>query len=337
MRALTMTLVLLISSVLLLGWYSFGGMRLGTPTRELVFATGPVDLPARVTHEQMQSPALVATVLETSGWLHGFRVELVDGQGRTVPSEVLHHVKVLSGTQRELFSPIMMRVVGAGAETKPVQLPRSLGYPLRRGDTLVISAMLHNPTATAYQGLRVRVIAQYTPRTATSEPEAVYPFLVHVEPDSNNVYDLPPGYSERSRLIQPAIAGRVIGLGGHLHRYGVRLELQDLTTGAVLWTVESVRDSAGNVLEVPSRFFLLRSGPHIKPDHVYRISGVYFNPTSDTLRAAGMTTFGGALQPEAGVAWPALDRADPIYRRSLAEELGTGLGGPSAPAAKHHH
>jgi hypothetical protein len=193
--------------------------------------------------------------------------------------------------------------------------------------------MLHNPGATSYQGVRVRVIIQYSPRTAPPEPETVYPFFAHVTPpDSNSAYDLPPGLSQRSRLIQPAIAGKVIGLGGHMHRYGVKLLLEDLTIGKTLWEAAPVRDSAGNILEVPTRLFLWRGGLHIRPDHVYRLTGVYMNPTGDTLRGGGMATMGGALQPASNVRWPTPNPAHPIFQRDLAQELGA-----AASAHRHHH
>ena len=305
--------------------------RLPAPRRELPLESAPVDLPARATHETARQPAASTHVLAAGGWLHGFRVELVDGHGRLAPPELLHHVKVLSRSQRELFEPIMLRLVGAGSETKPVGLPGALGYPLRAGDTLLVTAMLHNPTATTYHGLRVRVLLQYSPRSAPPEPEVVYPFFAHVTaPDSDSFYDLPPGLSQRSRLLQPAVNGRVIGLGGHLHRYGVRLTLEDITSGTLLWNSEAVRDSAGNVLEVPTRFFLWRGGLRLRADHVYRLTGHYFNPTGDTLRNAGMATVGGALQPDLRTRWPRLDREHPVYLKDLAQELGTATHGHSA-------
>jgi hypothetical protein len=306
------------------------------PRRELPLESAAVDLPARANHEYAPQPAASFHVLKASGWLHGFRIELVDGQGRPAPAELLHHVKVLSRNQRELFQPIMLRVIGAGAETKRVELPGALGYPLRAGDTLLVTAMLHNPTAAAYDGVRVRVILQYSPRSTPPEPEVVFPFFAHVTaPDSDSFYDLPPGLSQRSRLIQPAVGGRVIGLGGHLHRYGVRITLEDVTTRTLLWSTDAVRDSSGHVHEVPTRFFLWRGGLRLRADHVYRVTGHYLNPTGDTLRNAGMTTMGGALQPDLRARWPRLDREHPTYLQDLAQELGTGAHGHKAHG-RHH-
>jgi hypothetical protein len=322
--------------VLVVGWYSWVKAFRYPPERDLVLEVGPVDLPASSTHEGAMQPLPTRHVLEQNGWLHGFRIELVDAGGHRVPSELLHHVKVVSMNRRELFHPIMLRVIGAGAETQPPALPRALGYPLHEGDTLLITAMLHNPGSRAYGDVRVRVIGRFTPSAGRPEPFEVFPFFTHVTaPDSTSSYDLPPGRSERSRLIQPAIGGRVIGLGGHLHRYGVELTLEDITTGELLWKSEAVRDSAGNVLEVPVRFFLWRGGLPLRSDRVYRMTGVYFNPTGDTIRGGGMATMGGALRPHAGAAWPALDRQHPIYLLDLARELGTAPGGQHVHAGHH--
>jgi hypothetical protein len=88
------------------------------------------------------------------GWLHGFAVEVVDGAGRAVPRAAIHHVNVIVPTRRELFSDIMLRIAAVGAETAPVRLPRLLGHRVHAGDSVLVIAMLHNPTATPHTGVR---------------------------------------------------------------------------------------------------------------------------------------------------------------------------------------
>ena len=85
-----------------------------------------VDLPVaheEDSHEQHQ-PAPLWTTIPVSGWLHGFDYRLSDAEGHPVPREVLHHFKVMVPDRRELFSPLMLHLVGAGGETTPVSLPR---------------------------------------------------------------------------------------------------------------------------------------------------------------------------------------------------------------------
>ena len=66
-------------------------------------------------------------------------------------------------TNRELFSPIMLRIGAFGPETQPYGLPSFLGYRIRPGDSLLVTAMLHNPTPRDYRGVRLRVRLQLTP------------------------------------------------------------------------------------------------------------------------------------------------------------------------------
>jgi hypothetical protein len=52
----------------------------------------------------------------------------------------------------------------------------------------------------------------------------VMPVYLDVVPHGGfHSYDLPPGRSERSWEGRPAVGGRILALGGHLHRYGVSL------------------------------------------------------------------------------------------------------------------
>jgi hypothetical protein len=257
--------------------------------------------------------------------MHGFTIELNDHAGKPVPLSVLHHVKVMSRNRRELFNPIMLRVVGAGSETRAAQIPRAFGYPMRQGDSLLVTAILHNPTTQAYRGVRVKVALRYSPLNGPPDPLEVFPFFTHVTPpDSTSSYDLPPGRSERSRLIHPAIAGRIIGMGGHMHEYGVQLRFEDVTANKVIWEVEPKRDSSGAVVEVPSRLLLWRAGVRIRPDHVYRVTGVYFNPTGDTIRNGGMATVGGAFMPATRASWPTVEHSDPLFSFDLQQELNSG-------------
>ena len=61
--------------------------------------------------------------------------------------------------------------------------------------------------------------------------EDVLPVYLDVLPPGGRMYDVPPGTSKRSWDWSPAISGRVLALGGHLHKYGQKLVLEDVTTG----------------------------------------------------------------------------------------------------------
>jgi len=112
----------------------------------LLVEYGPIRLPARTTHHQLDQPPTLTIRLPVDGWLRGMEVALVDGRGREVPRRLLHHMNVISPDSRDLFSDVMLRVVAAGAETAPVILPRFIGLRVHRGDSLFVTIMFHNPS-----------------------------------------------------------------------------------------------------------------------------------------------------------------------------------------------
>lgn len=313
-------------------------VRYGLPTlqapasEELVLALPPLDLPAGVDHHTSPQPIPLDAEFPVDGWAQGFVVEVVDREGREVPESVLHHVKVLATERRELFNPIALRLVGAGSETRAADLPARAGVPLRQGDPLLVTAMVHNPTQEALTGVQVRVRLRYLRSDDAPGMSTVYPFFMHVTaPDEPSDYDLPPGRSERSWEARPAVGGRVLMLGGHLHRYGVGLRLEDAGSGRVIWETTPVVGENGDIHDVPRRSYTWSRGPRLDPDRTYRVTATYDNPTGKTLPGAGMGTVGGVLRPEAR--WLDRDAQDPLYMWDLAREREGAHGGGHA----HEH
>lgn len=286
--------------------------------RELILELGPFDLPANASHDRMPQPPPRAVALPVSGWLQGYRVEIVDARDNRLPQRTLHHVNVIAPGRRELFSAIMQRVAAAGAETAPVRLPRLVGYPVNRGDTLIVTAMLHNPSGTAYTGVRLRVRFAFTPTTARLPRVAIHPFYIDVMPPAGlHFFDLPPGRSVRYWEGRPAVSGRILGMSGHLHTFGVVLRLEDVTARQVIWEARPITDGRGNVVGMPSKRFLATLGFPLDPDHVYRLTAVYDNPTGRTIIAGGMGALGGIMLPSRRAAWPPARRPDPEYQRDV--------------------
>ncbi|MGI8498918.1 MAG: hypothetical protein ACR2OG_15205 [Gemmatimonadaceae bacterium] len=299
------------------------GSRSDAERQEIRFDVGPVDLPAAGDDhgmpampgmENMAQPAPLRVSVPFDGWIHGFAVEVIDGRSHPLPRQLLHHVKVNVPAMRELFEPIMLRLIGAGAETGPQGLPSWLGFPVHRGESLVLTAMLHNQTGESYSGVRVRVRIRYTAAGRWVPPVAAYPFFAHVTlPDSATDFDLPPGLTVRSREIRPALDGRIFGLGGHLHRYAELLRFEDATTGRLIWETAPQTDANQNIVSVPTKRFFVPFGAELRRDHVYRLSVRYRNPTTQTIPWGGMATLGGIFLPNREEAWPVANASDPRY------------------------
>jgi hypothetical protein len=156
--------------------------RLDGAAQEIVFEIGPLHLPANAGHDAVTQPKGQGVGLPITGYLHGFTTEMVDADGQPIPASLLHHVNIIAPQRRELFSQIMQRVGAAGAETGPVLIPRFLGYPVTAGDSLLFTAMFHNPTAVPYHNARLRVRMRYSTDNAWHPRWAVQPFYLEVMP-----------------------------------------------------------------------------------------------------------------------------------------------------------
>ncbi len=310
--------------------------------RELVLELGPLELPAGAAHHEVRQPEAQTVEVPIDGWIHGYRIEIVERRGRPVPQAVLHHVNVIAPEQRELFSQIMLRVAAAGQETAPAELPRLIGYRVRAGQRLLVTAAFHNPTADTYHGAVLRVRMPYTRADAWLRPISAFPFYLDVMPPASvHVYDLPPGRSARSWQGSPAVPGRILGVGGHLHRYGVALRLEDVTANAVIWEAKPILDGDGNVIAMPIKRFFRTLGVALRPDHVYRLTAVYDNPTGDTIPDGAMGALGGIFIPAPGQEWPAADPDHAEYRLDVeivtSGAYGHGGHGEERPGSHGNH
>jgi hypothetical protein len=279
-------------------------------------------------------PLPLRVVFPEDGWVHGFDFEAVDAQGRVLPADVVHHFQVLVPERRELFHPIMLRVAGAGGETRPTVVPPEVGYPVNAGDSLVFTGMLHNPTNGPLGEVRLRISLHYSPEARTwRAPADVVPFFTHVTGMLEDTsYDLPPGRSERAIEVNPAVSGQVLAMGGHLHRYGVSLRMEEAESGEVLWETVARRSADGTVLEVPNSVLVWRGSFDLVAGRPYRVVAVYENPTGRNLPLAAMGTVGGIIRPVGG--WPEVDRSDPVYRWD--EERMLHKGGADHGHSKGH-
>lgn len=295
--------------------------------KSVVLELGPIDLPAtggHAAHGAMgaamampETPPLWVTI-PADGWFHGYTVELVDKTGAKVPQQVLHHVNVIATGQRELFSPIMLRLAAAGPETQEIKLPRLIGVRVVRGDSLLVRAMFHNESAVAFQGVRVRVRFPFTPASAWIGALRIQPFYMDVTaPQRSHVFDLPPGRTERFWESRPAVKGRILGFSGHTHKYATELRLEDRTSGKVLWRVRPDTNARGELVALPIQRFIGRLGISLDPTHTYRLSVVYQNPTGALIRDGGMGALGGVFLVGRGAKWPGIDANDPVYREDV--------------------
>jgi hypothetical protein len=178
----------------------------------------------------------------------------------------------------------------------------------------------HNDTGKDLQGVQMTLRMLWTPRNQNPRPVNAMPIYmdVNLTVGGSNTFDVPPGRSEKAHEFVLPVSGRLLGVGGHLHDYGVRVRLEDAESGKVLAEVVATRDSAGKVSKVSRKLFgVTGDGLKLKGDHRYRVVGEYENPTGHTLTRGAMAHMSGLFAPDNMSDWPKIDASNPDYRRDL--------------------
>jgi hypothetical protein len=312
--------------------------------KELILTAGPFDLPNMPPMDEhaMMDPGMSHdTPIQhfdwpIQGWLRGFALELRDSQGNPVPRRVLHHMIMVNFSRRMLLYSAPERLFGAGTETGDVAVPKTVGVPMEPGMELGLYVAWHNDTGKDLAGVEMTLRILWTPKNQTPPPVNSMPIYmdVNLTVGGSNTFDVPPGRSEKAHEFVLPVGGRLLGVGGHLHDYGVAVRLEDAESGKVLAEVKAARDSAGKVSKVSRKLFgVIGDGLKLKRNHRYRVVGEYDNPTGETLIRGAMAHMSGLFAPEDMGQWPRIDPSDPDYQRDLVALQVT----PDGPAHHEKH
>ena len=289
---------------------------------ELIMELPAVDLPAGTMVDQAASVG----EFPVNGSIYAFHAEIVDEHGRRLSNDFLHHMNVMDPNERELFLPISRRILASGSETGEIRFPWLLfGARVRAGERILANAMLHNSTMMSYHGVRVRLVLSYVPEKRPWPLFSVLPWQLDVAfPVGDKTFDLPAGHSERAYEGSPAVPGKLIVIGGHVHDYATTIEFWDATAGKMLWHGEPMAATPGQPASVPmgKLYSLMRIGVSVLPSHRYRVRVIYDNPTGHTIPDGGMGVVGGLFMPDRKVAWPSTNPDDSLYQKDLRHFMG---------------
>lgn len=309
----------------------FVEIRTNPEERVVEFIIGPLELRAGLEHLR---PPIQLAEFPIDGWLHGYEIEMLDAAGNEIPIELLHHVNFIDPDKRELFSAIPRRVMAAGRETDAERLPRIIGYPVAEGDRMLIASMFANSLDEDFDAANLHVRFFYsTEADGFLQPRNIFPFYLDViGPLGDKGFAVPPGNTTKYWEGRPAVGGRILAIGGHVHDYATRLALVDMTSGKTVWEVEPETDGSGHVTGVPSKKFFWTLGKTIEADHVYRVVVEYDNPLDKPAVDGGMGAIGGVMWVGKSVNWPAFDRTNEMY----VEELTSLLSSPDRMRGHGH-
>ena len=287
---------------------------------ELLVTAGPFNVPAsegRLQYMTMSDDTLVQSFAwPVAGWYRGFRLEVLDGGGNPAAREVLHHLTVVNFDRRQLLYPIADRLAAIGRETGDVSMPRSVGMPMAVGQRIGLYAMWDNTTGHDMQDVYLRITLLWTPANEAPRPldAMVMNMDVGLTGGVKNMFDIPPGWSQKSFEFRQPIDGRLLAVGGHLHDYGVSLQLEDVQRHKTLVRITTTHDAKGRVSGVSRKLLgVFGDGLRLRANRQYRVLGVYDNSSSDTIRNV-MAQMVGLFAPDDIHQWPAVHPTDPAYQ-----------------------
>jgi len=257
--------------------------------------------------------------------LTGYDWAITDGEGNDLTPALLHHFNIIDPNRRELFYPIARRVFAAGRETPAATMPPMVGVPIRGNAPMLLVTMLANTTGKDYSDVYFRLWISYTTRDeATIKPKSVYPLYIDSGgPVGPRSYEVPPGETVEAYSASPATGGRIVALGGHLHDYGKRLILRDMTADKTIWDAKPLTDEPDHVTGMPVKVFPFPWQGKLDPDHTYRIQARYENPTSENAPDRGMGSIGGVFIPSGDMEWASPDYNNPTYLDDMVITLGS--------------
>ncbi|MCH8254462.1 MAG: hypothetical protein IID06_03855, partial [Gemmatimonadetes bacterium] len=125
-------------------------------------------------------------------------------------------------------------------------------------------------------------------------------------------FDLPVGESSRSYEASPAVAGRLMVMASHMHEYATKIVFEDITENEIIWEGFPVEEE-GQLSGVTIGRLYKRFGVKIFPDHRYRVTVHYTNPTGEAIAEGGMGVVAGLFMPARGEEWPAAEPNNPLY------------------------
>lgn len=285
----------------------------------IVVRIGPMQLPANTSHMKMPQPPDLEWQIPIDGWLLAYSPKLIDSEGHEVPGRVLHHTAFWNENRADFLCPNKEEhIFGAGGElTNWAEVP-GYGYRVQMGDKIRVETMVHNPTETSYDNVYLEVTIPYQQAAGGPNKKSIYPTWMDVKSCGNSGYDLPPGDSEKTGTVTVKYSGVLLGVGGHMHDYARELTLEDVTRKETVANLDAKVDEHGQLLSMPTVFFLDRGGYKFSAGDVLKISATYDNTTGKLLRD-------GAMGIVVGYFVPADDAAMAALRQKPAAHHMTGM------------
>jgi hypothetical protein len=232
---------------------------------------------------------------DEAGYITSLRATLIDEQGNKVPRHAvhLHHAAWVNPTSEDMTctAPYAWpeRFFASGKERTKIQLPAGYGYYWNNAPPLPLYSVLGdgpwflNYHLDAMHGDgKYKVFLQlkfdFVPESAAGEITAIKPVWLDVENCEDAEFDVPkdtsPGNYERTWSYAMPHGGTFVAMAGHLHDGGIKLSLENTTTGESVFTsTPTYRKGTWDLRTMSS--FSDAAGPSIAAGDVLELTAVY--------------------------------------------------------------
>lgn len=260
---------------------------------------GPLNLPANSDHSAVAQAPDQYLDIPFDGWFIAYHPRLTDAAGNTIPGRLLHHVAFWNVSRSDFLCPNKEEhIFGAGGEMNDWPALPGFGYPVTKGNRIRVNTMFHNPTDTSYPEAYIEVVMEYRRADGGVQLKSVYPTWFDVQECGNSGYDLVPGSNVTTGSFTLKHTGTLLGLGGHLHDYGVKLDVTNATRNEPVATLASKVDEAGRILAMPIVTFLAQGGYRLNRGETVRVTATYDNRTGKPLPDGAMGIAVGYFLPD---------------------------------------
>jgi hypothetical protein len=205
--------------------------------REIV-KYGPFTLPS-----SMDSSMGMMTVLERmtppceGEYFTKIKADLIyaDGSKANYDTNVmLHHVVIYNQNKDNLTCPgvgISEQVFGSGNERIRLELPPGYGYQIEKNPNWAFMAEVMN-LSKDQQNVYVSLDVMCVDRPL----KAVRSLWLDINNCGDSQFTAPAGFSETTADWKSSLSGTIVGIGGHVHDYGIGVSAEDLTRQDIIAT-----------------------------------------------------------------------------------------------------
>ena len=272
----------------------------------LTVRMGPWKLPAHTDHMRAMQLTPQMLTIPFDGWITAYHPALEDASGAKLPGRLVHHVAFWNTARSDFLCPAKEEhIFGAGGEMNEWPSLPGIGYRVYKGDRIRITTMFHNPTDTSYDAVYLKVAMEYHPVAAGKPLLSVYPAWFDVKECGDSDFAIPADGGTLRGQFKLDYAGRLLGVGGHLHDYGEQLVLKKDGAAEPIATLNAKLDEQGRILSMPIQPFL-PNGVLLSKGEIVDVSATYEAPKEADAHGMGIVV--GYFLPDADQAMAALAR-----------------------------